>query len=137
HVFRAAQAARAAGVINGVGFNYRWAPLVRYAAELIAAGVLGEITNYRGRFFSMYGSDPLAVSSWRFQLDQGGYGVTSDLLSHSVDLAHLLLGPIARVSGTIETFITERPQPPVGASHYGRGRPEDPLAPVTNEDYAA
>ncbi|MGZ4226116.1 MAG: Gfo/Idh/MocA family protein [Solirubrobacteraceae bacterium] len=137
HVLRAAQAARAAGVISGVGFNYRWAPLVRYAAELIAGGELGEITNYRGRFFSMYGSDPLGVNSWRFQLDQGGYGVTSDLLSHSIDLAHMLLGPIARVSGTIETFITERPQPPRGASHYGRGRPEDPLTPVTNEDYAA
>ena len=33
---RAAAAARAAGVITGVGYNYRWAPLVRYAAELIA-----------------------------------------------------------------------------------------------------
>jgi predicted dehydrogenase len=136
-VVRAAQAARAAGVINGVGFNYRWAPLVRYAAELIAGGELGDITNYRGRFFSMYGSDPLGVNSWRFQLDQAGFGVTSDLLSHSVDLAHMLLGPITRVSGTIETFITERPQPPPGAGHYGRGRPEDPLRPVTNEDYAA
>lgn len=136
-VLRAAQAARAAGVISGVGFNYRWAPLVRYAAELIADGELGDITNYRGRFFSMYGSDPLGVNSWRFQLDQAGYGVTSDLLSHSVDLAHMLLGPITRVSGTIETFIAERPQPPPGAGHYGRGRPEDPLEPVTNEDYAA
>jgi predicted dehydrogenase len=136
-VLRAARAARAAGVISGVGFNYRWAPLVRYAAELIAGGELGAITNYRGRFFSMYGSDPLGVNSGRVQLDQAGFGVTSDLLSHSVDLAHMLLGPITRVSGTIETFITERPQPPPGAGHYGRGRPEDPLRPVTNEDYAA
>lgn len=136
-VLRAARAVRAAGVINGVGFNYRWAPLIRYAAEVIAAGELGEITNYRGRFFSMYGADPLGVNSWRFQLDQGGYGVTSDLLSHSVDLAHMLIGPITRVAGTIETFITERPQPPQGASHYGRGRPDDPVRPVTNEDYAA
>lgn len=136
-VLAAARAAREAGVISGVGFNYRWAPLVRYAAELIRDGELGDITNYRGRFFSMYGSDPLGVNSWRFQLDQAGYGVTSDLLSHSVDLAHMLLGPITRVAGTIETFITERPQPSPGAGHYGRGRPEDPLRPVTNEDYAA
>ena len=96
-------------MISGVGFNYRWAPLVRYAAELIAGGELGEITNYRGRFFSMYGADPLGVNSWRFKLDQAGYGVTSDLLSHSVDLAHMLLGPIARVSATIETFIRDGP----------------------------
>ena len=136
-VGRAARAARTAGVISGVGYNYRWAPLVGYARELIAAGELGEITNYRGRFFSMYRADPLGVNSWRFQLDQAGYGVTSDLMSHAVDLAHMLLGPITRVSGTLETFIRERPAPADGASHYGRGRPEDPRAPVTNEDYAA
>src|SRR5947208_6628520 len=108
---RAEKAVRDAGVISGVGYNYRWAPLVRYAAQLISAGKLGEITNYRGRFFSMYGSDPLGVLSWRFLVDQAGYGVTTDLMSHSVDLAHMLLGPITRVMGTTETFIRERPLP--------------------------
>jgi predicted dehydrogenase len=136
HVLRAAQAARSAGVISGVGFNYRWAPLVQYTRELIASGELGTITNYRGRFFSMYGADPLGVNSWRFQLDEAGYGVTSDLLSHAVDLAHMLIGPITRVTGTVETFIRERPAPVSGASHYGRGTAQDPLTPVTNEDYA-
>jgi predicted dehydrogenase len=136
-VARAAACAQAAGVTSGVGYNYRWAPLVQYARELIAAGELGEITNYRGRFFSMYGADPLGFNSWRFQLDEGGYGATSDLLSHAVDMALMLVGPITRVSGTIETFIPERPVPGAGAGHYGRGRPEDPRAAVTNEDYAA
>ena len=131
---RAERAVRRAGVIGGVGFNYRWAPLVRYTAELIAAGELGALTNYRGRFFSMYGADPLGVLSWRFLLDQGGHGVTSDLLSHCVDLAHYLAGSITRVVGTTATFIEERP---LGSgSHYGRGRPEDPRGAVTNEDYA-
>jgi predicted dehydrogenase len=135
-VARAAGAARAAGVISGVGYNYRWAPLVQYARELIQSGELGDITNYRGRFFSMYGADPLGVNSWRFQLDQGGHGATSDLLSHAVDLAHMLLGPITRLTGTVETFIRERPAPADGASHYRRGRADDPRTPVTNEDYA-
>jgi predicted dehydrogenase len=131
---RAERAVRRAGVVGGVGFNYRWAPLVRYTAELIAAGELGALTNYRGRFFSMYGADPLGVLSWRFRLDEGGYGVTSDLLSHAVDLAHFLAGPIARVVGTTATFI---PQRPLGAgSHYGRGTAADPHGAVTNEDYA-
>jgi len=131
---RAERAVRRAGVIGGVGFNYRWAPLVRYLAELIAAGELGALTNYRGRFFSMYGADPLGVLSWRFRLDEGGYGATSDLLSHAVDLAHCLAGPIARVVGTTATFIPERP---LGAgSHYGRGSAADPRGAVTNEDYA-
>jgi len=133
---RAEKAAREAGVISGVGYNYRWAPLVQYARELIADGRLGEITNYRGRFFSMYGSDPLGVLSWRFLVDQAGHGVTTDLMSHSVDLAHMLLGPITRVVGTTETFITERPVPAPGATHYGRGTADDRKAAVTNEDYA-
>jgi predicted dehydrogenase len=133
---RAERAARRAGVISGVGYNYRWAPLVRYARQLIADGRLGEITNYRGRFFSMYGSDPLGVLSWRFLVDQAGHGVTTDLMSHSVDLAQMLLGPIARAVGTTETFIRERPLPAAGRSHYGRGRPGDPTGAVTNEDYA-
>jgi predicted dehydrogenase len=132
---RAAAAAGTAGVITGVGYNYRFAPLVRYAAELIVEGKLGEITNYRGRFFSMYGSDPLGLLSWRFEQEQAGYGVSTDLLSHSVDLAHMLLGPISNVVGTRATVIPERPLPLPGASHYGRGAPGDPTGPVTNEDY--
>ena len=64
-----------------------------HARELIASGALGEITHYRGRFLSMYGSDPLGLLTWRFFLDQAGYGVTSDILSHSVAMAQFLLGP--------------------------------------------
>jgi predicted dehydrogenase len=135
---RAERAARRAGVITGVGYNYRWAPLVRYAAELVDEGRLGEVTNYRGRFFSMYGSDPLGVLSWRFRREEGGHGVTTDLLSHSIDLAHMLVGPIARVVGSTETFIRERPlHDPAAGTHYGRGRAGDPTGEVTNEDYAA
>jgi predicted dehydrogenase len=132
---RAAAAARESGAITGVGYNYRWAPLVRYARQLIGDGTLGEITNYRGRFFSMYGSDPLNPLSWRYKLDEAGHGVTTDLLSHSVDLAMMLLGPIERVVGTTATFIRERPVV-AGATHYARGTAGDPLGPVTNEDYA-
>ena len=69
----------------------------------------------------MYGSDPLGVLSWRFLVDEAGYGVTTDLLSHAVDLAHMLLGPITRVVGTTETFIRERPLPGAAGTHYGRG----------------
>src|SRR5215213_1210619 len=125
---QAEQAARK--VISGAGYNYRFAPLVQYARQLIADGALGEVTNYRGRFFSMYGADPLGALSWRFQT---GHGVTSDLLAHAVDLAHFLVGPITRVVGTTKTFIRERP---LGAGHYARGVPGGPTGAVTNEDYA-
>jgi predicted dehydrogenase len=63
--------------------------------------------------------------------------VTSDLLSHAVDLAHMLLGPIESLVAVTETFIRERPSPDgASASHYGRGAASDLRTPVTNEDYA-
>ena len=132
-------AARRAGVISGVGYNYRWAPLVQYAKQLVDGGAIGEITNYYGRFFSMYGSDPLGLLSWRFLVDQAGHGVSTDILSHTVDLAHFLVGdaagPITRVVGTGETFIRQRPLPTGAGTHYDRGRADDPAGDVTNEDY--
>lgn len=131
------RAAREAGIITGVGYNYRWAPLVLYARQLIEQGTLGQITNYRGRFFSMYGSDPLGLLSWRFEHEGAGYGVSSDILSHSMDLAMMLNGPITELVGMAETFIPERPLPKPGeGTHYDRGAPGDPTGPVTNEDYA-
>lgn len=128
-------ASRAAGVITGVGYNYRWAPLVQHAKQLIDSGELGEITNYRGRFFTMYGSDPMGLLSWRFMLDEAGHGVSSDILSHSVDLAHMLVGPIAKVVGTGHTFIPQRPLPSEAGTHFDLGKPDDPTGTVENEDY--
>ena len=60
-------AAQQAEVLTGVGYNYRWAPVVQYAQQLISAGKLGTLTHYRGRFFAGYASHPHAVLSWRFQ----------------------------------------------------------------------
>ena len=132
---RAADAARRAGVATAVGYNYRFAPLVLHARQLVADGRLGRLTSFRGRFLSMYGSDPLGLLSWRFQMERGGYGVSADLLSHAVDLAHVLVGRIARVAGERATVIVERPVPRAGSeSHYGRGTPGDPTGAVTNED---
>ena len=131
------RAATASGVPTGVGYNYLWAPLVLHARELISSGALGEITHYRGRFMSMYGSDPMGLLTWRFLMDQAGYGVTSDILSHSVALAQFLVGGITEVVGMRNTTIPRRPLPTGVASHYGRGRPEDPTGAVENEDFSS
>ncbi len=134
---RAEKACRDAGVVTGVGYNYRFVPLVQHARNLIAAGELGEVTNYRGRFFSMYGADPLGLLSWRFLLEQAGHGVTSDLLSHVIDLAMMLNGPIRKVVGSGETFIEKRPLPSEAGTHYDKGSSEGPMGAVTNEDHFA
>ena len=130
-------AASAAGVPTGVGYNYLWAPLVIHARNLIESGALGDITHYRGRFFSMYGSDEMGLLTWRFLLDQAGYGASSDILSHSVSMAQFLVGGIKEVVGMRNTTIPQRPLPTGAASHYGRGNPGDPMGAVENEDFAS
>jgi predicted dehydrogenase len=122
---------------TGVGYNYLWAPLVLHAKKMIAAGDLGEIIHYKGRFFSMYGSDELGLLSWRFKFDQAGYGVSSDILSHSVSLAQFLIGDISEVVGMKETTIKKRPLPTSNSSHYSRGNVGDPTGEVENEDFAS
>ena len=129
--------AKAADVATGVGYNYLWSPLVIHARELIASGVLGQITHYRGRFLSMYGCDELGLLTWRFKLDEAGYGVSSDILSHSVSMAQYLVGQISEVVGMRNTTIPRRPLPTGAASHYGRGNLGDPTGEVENEDFAS
>jgi predicted dehydrogenase len=128
-------AARAAGVRTFVGYNYRWAPLVQYARQLIQRGALGDLTHYRGRFFVGYGSNPHSVLSWRFQRDLAGLGTLGDLMSHVIDMAHLIAGPIKRVVGNRETFIPQRPLATPGVGTHFTVRTDGPFGKVTNEDY--
>lgn len=128
-------AARQAGVMTFVGYNYRWAPLVQYARQLIQDGSLGKLTHYRGRFFAGYASNPKAVLSWRFQQELSGLGVLGDLLSHVIDMAHLIAGPIERVVGTHETFVRERPLAVPGQGTHFTVSAGTATGQVTNEDY--
>jgi predicted dehydrogenase len=129
-------AAKKTSVLSFVGLNYRWAPLVQFARNLILEGKLGQITHYRGRFFSMYASDPLSQLSWRFLAEKSGTGILGDVMPHVVDMAQFLIGPIARVMSNKHIFITERPLPVPGrGTHFSRGLPDDPKGEVTNEDY--
>ncbi len=127
--------ARKAGIYTFTGYNYRWCPLVQHARELIQKGSLGRLTHYRGRFFCCYGSNPDSVLSWRFQKEIAGLGTLADLMSHAVDMALMLAGPIKRVVGSCETFIRERPIPAPGVGTHFTVRKGAPKTAVTNEDY--
>ena len=133
-----AAVAERAGVLSFVGFNYRWAPLVQYARQLVNDGKLGTLTHYRGRFLVGYAANPDAVLSWRFDRDLAGLGALGDLMSHVVDMAHSLAGPIARVVGNRHTFIAERPLATPGeGTHFSVGGSGGPRGQVTNEDYVS
>ena len=44
-----ASLAREAGILTLVGFNYRWAPLVQYAGQLIRGGEAGRVDTLSGK----------------------------------------------------------------------------------------
>lgn len=77
--------------------------MVQYAKKLIDEGKLGDLTHYRGRFFSMYGSNPMGLLTWRFKTEYAGTGVLGDLGSHVIDMALMLMGPIEHVAGQRRT----------------------------------
>jgi predicted dehydrogenase len=59
-------------------------------------------------------------------------------MSHVIDMAHMLAGPITRLTSDNATFIRQRPLPQPGrGTHYDVGRPDDPKGDVTNEDFVS
>jgi predicted dehydrogenase len=133
----AADAVRSAKVMSFTGYNYRWPPVVQYARELVSGGAIGTITHYRGRFLNGYAGNPYGLLSWRFE-EEHGLGTLGDLMSHVIDMAHLMSGGIEKLVADRETFIKERPLPdPNATSHYAVGTANSPTGAVTNEDYVS
>jgi predicted dehydrogenase len=130
-------AARNAGTVNMVCFNYRRAPAVQLAKKLVADGRLGEIRHWRATYLQDFIMEPDFPLIWRLRKDVAGSGALGDIGAHIVDLAHFVVGPIAEVTGMTETFIEERPLeeegPGGGLSATGGTR----MGPVTVDDAAA
>ncbi len=102
-------AARDAGTVNTVCFNYRRAPAVQLAKKLIDEGRLGTIRHWRSTYLQDFIMDPGFPLIWRLKKELAGSGALGDLGAHSVDLAHFLVGGISEVAGMTETFVKERP----------------------------
>jgi len=123
-----------AGVQGTVGFNYRGAPAVVAARELIASGELGTVTHVRIRLFSDYAAHPEGALTWRYERERGGSGVLGDLASHGVDLARFLLGEIEALTADTAIFLPERARPTGATAGHTRAAGGE-LGPVENEDY--
>src|SRR5262245_50178920 len=89
-----ADAADRAGVRHMTAFTYRFVPAMRYLAHLVRRGDLGRPYHYRSCRLQDWGSRSLG---WRQVGKLAGTGELGDMLSHRIDFAHLLLGPIDRL----------------------------------------
>ena len=99
-------AAEKAGVANMVGFNYIRTPASQYARKLIADGLIGDVTWFRGEHSEDFLADPTSPANWRTETEAAG--CLGDLAPHMVNGARALLGPIAEVMADRKTVHAQR-----------------------------
>ena len=103
------EAADKAGIKAQIGFNYRFAPAVQLAKQLIDTGKIGAIRHIRASYLQDFIIDPDFPLVWRLQKDICGSGSLGDLGAHFIDLARFFAGDFRSVMGMQKTFIEERP----------------------------
>jgi predicted dehydrogenase len=105
-------AARKAGVVHAVTFNYRGNPLVQQARGMIAGGELGRVHFVHGAYLQ----DWLLQNtdfSWRLEPEKGGQtSAVGDIGSHWCDLVQHVVGQrIVEVLADFTTVIDTRLKP--------------------------
>jgi len=104
-----AAAEKAPGVTHQMTFQYRFLPATLRAKELMDAGFVGRLFSYRAAYLHAGYVEADRPMSWRLDAAASGGGALFDLGSHIIDLMRHLAGDVARVSATLKTFISERP----------------------------
>ena len=89
-----ADAADRAGVRHATAFTYRFVPAMRYLRDLVRKGDLGQPYHYRSCRLQDWGTRNLG---WRQNRKLAGTGELGDMLSHRIDFAHTLVGPMRRL----------------------------------------
>lgn len=99
-------AAKKAGVVHAVTFNYRYNPLMQQARVMIARGDIGQVHFIHGHYLQdwlLYPND----YNWRLEKEGGASRAVADIGSHWCDLAGYLTG--ARLSEVLAEYTTVFP----------------------------
>lgn len=106
----AAERAAERGIRSMVGFSYRRVPAIGLARTLVQDGRLGEIRQVRALYLQDWLRDEDGPMTWRLDKSLAGSGSLGDIGAHAVDLVEHLTGSrLTGVSGTLATFVEERP----------------------------
>ncbi len=100
-----AEAADRASVRHMTAFTYRFVPAMRYLSHLVREGVLGDIRHYRSCRLQDWGTRNLG---WRQVRKLAATGELGDMLSHRIDFAHLLVGPVQRLVANLKNLTPVR-----------------------------
>ena len=112
----AAKRAAKKGAKTFVWFNYRRAPAIGHAWNLIRKGRIGRIYHVRASYLQSWGGKDTPLV-WRFQKKNAGSGAHGDLNAHIVALARFLVGeeivavPEGATSSDSELHLSVSPNP--------------------------
>jgi predicted dehydrogenase len=104
------QAARTAGVVNGVVHDKLFLPGLLKLKRLLDAGFFGRVLSVRGDFgYWVFEGDlePAQRPSWNYRAEAGG-GIVLDMFSHWNYVLENLFGPVRAVTAKAVTHIPER-----------------------------
>ena len=100
-----ADTADQAGVRHMTAFTYRFVPAMRYLHHLVQRGDLGRPYHYRSCRLQDWGTRNVG---WRQQKRLAGTGELGDMLSHRIDFAHHLVGPMKRLVANVKNLTPMR-----------------------------
>jgi predicted dehydrogenase len=107
---RMAAAARAAGKIAALGYNYIQNPAVRHIEAVLEAGTIGPVNHIRLEMDEDFMADPDAPFSLKSDRSSG-YGALDDFGVHPLSLITHLFGPVAQVMAHMVMPYADRPLP--------------------------
>jgi predicted dehydrogenase len=94
---RLAARAEARGLVNQVGYHYRFVGAFQEAARVVQSGALGKVHHIRAEAYGPVVLRPKG-NTWRSSKDEGG-GALYDYACHALDLVNFIHTPPASVSG--------------------------------------
>ena len=100
-----AAAADRAKVVHMTAFTYRFVPAMRYLGHLIKQGDLGQPYHYRSCRLQDWGTRNLG---WRQIKSMAGTGELGDMLSHRINFAQHLVGPMKRLVANVKNLTPMR-----------------------------
>src|SRR6185437_7268479 len=97
--YRLAELAERKGLVNQVGYHYRFVAAFNEAKRLLDRKLIGDLHHVRAEAYGPVVLRPKG-STWRSQKSEGG-GCLFDYACHAIDLVNYLVGRPRAVSGTV------------------------------------
>ncbi len=94
------------GLVNQVGYHYRFVGAFREAARVVASGALGQVHHVRAEAYGPVVLRPKG-GTWRSAKSEGG-GALYDYACHAIDLLNFMVGAPEAVDGVVLNSLFSR-----------------------------